>query len=531
MTVPEVSDVQLLDRATRARQPLVRQDRVIVGALMLLALGLRAPNLGRAYWVDEGISIGIASHPLKQIPGLLRRDGSPPLFYVVLHFWIRLFGTSEIATHMLPLLVSLGAVPVAYWAGRELFGREAGVAAAALFATNPFLDWYGTETRMYPIVIVLSVLGVTFAWRAVRDRSSLDAASAVVAFAALVYTHDWGIYLTLVTAAVFFGLSWLQGDRKLAWWVLGAGGAVLVLWLPWLPSFAFQAKNTAAPWAVQPGIGDFFADPASAIGGTLGFLIAPLLIAGGYWCRHLWTSTQRQVVCLFAALGLLTTLTGFIGAQIEPSWTVRYLAVIVGPFLLAAAGAFGSSRQGQAIVVVTCTLLGVWAVVGVLLPNSNGRYAKSNVAAVADAVAPQLQPGDLVVVTQTEQLGVLYHYLPKGLVYVTPTGPVLDPSYVDWRNIVARLRAATPCAAIAPTLDSLPVGSAVLLINPARQLGASGSAWSRAVNTQVQDVDSFLAGDPALTSVGTYTPGVDPRPFSPVVGILFRKTAARSACA
>ena len=31
-------------------------------------------------------------------------------------------------------------------------------------------------------------------------------------------------------------------------------------------------------------------------------------------------------------------------------------------------------------------------------------------------------------VTQTEQVAVLEHYLPPGLHYVTPTGPVADPT-------------------------------------------------------------------------------------------------------
>src|SRR5271165_5228303 len=72
---------------TRRIPPL--PNAVVVGALVVLAALLRLPNLARAYWVDEGISVGIASHHLSQIPGLLRHDGSPPLFYVLLHFWVR----------------------------------------------------------------------------------------------------------------------------------------------------------------------------------------------------------------------------------------------------------------------------------------------------------------------------------------------------------------------------------------------------------------------------------------------------------
>lgn len=530
MTVPEVSTIELVDPETRIRPPLARHDRLIVGALVLLAFGLWAPNLGRAYWIDEGISIGIASHPLKQLPELLRHDGSPPLFYVVLHFWTGIFGTSQIATHLLPLLVALTCIPVAYWAGREIFDRRSGIVAAALFATNPFLGWYSTETRMYPIVVLLSLLGVTLAWRGVRDRRPTDGLGAVVSFTALIYTHDWGLYLVFVTGAVLLWLAFARGDRALQWWVAGCWAAVFVLWIPWLPSFFYQAHNTAAPWAVGPQIWDFFTDPASALGGTLGVFVIPVLIAAGYRLHRRWSPTQREGVVLFAAIALLATLTGFIGAQIDPSWTTRYLAIIVSPFLLAAAGALASTRQGRAVAAVACGLLATWTVTGVLLPNPNGRYAKSNVAAIADAVSAQLRPGDVVVLTQSEQLSVLYHYLPKGLTYVTPTGPVSDPTYVDWRNIIHRLQAATPCQAVAPTLDSLPVGAAVLEVNPVKKLGASGSVWSRTVNDQVSEVDTLLSADPGLTFTGFYTPALHPRPFSPVDALMFRKTAPRAAC-
>jgi 4-amino-4-deoxy-L-arabinose transferase-like glycosyltransferase len=503
----------------------------VVAGLTLLALALRAPNLGRAYWVDEGISIGIASHPLRQLPGLLRQDGSPPLFYVLLHYWMAAFGTSEVATHLLTLLTSLLAVPLAYWAGRELFDRRAGIAAAALVATNPFMNWYSTETRMYPLVICLSIAGITFAWRAVRDRNLRDAIAAVVVFTALLYTHNWGLYLAGVTACVLFGLAVVRDDRSLAKGVALAAGAVILLWLPWLPSFLDQARNTAAPWAIRPNIGDFFADPSSALGGTLGFLIAPLLGLGVLWSRQGRRLQYESLASLICAIGLLGALAGFLGAQIEPSWTVRYLAVIVGPLLLAAAGALSTTRRGVAVVIAACVLLVGWSAIGTLLPNPDARYAKSNVAALAHQVGPLLRPGDVVVLTQTEQSAVVAHYLPPGLEYVTPTGPVSDPYVVDWRNLVERLEAANPCQAVGATINAVPLGTQVLEIDPARRLGASGTAWSKTVNARVVAVDDLLAGDTSLSPEASFAPAMVPRPFSPVRAVLYRKVAGPAACA
>jgi mannosyltransferase len=509
---------------------LVRRDRNIVGALVFLAFVLRIPNLGRAYWIDEGISVGIASHPVRQIPGLLREDGSPPLFYVLLHFWIRLFGTTPVATHMLLLLVSLLAVPLGYWAGTELFDRRAGLAAAALLATNPFLGWYSTETRMYPIVVVLAIVALTLSIRAVRDRSGRAGAGAVVAFAALLYTHNWGVYLFGATAILLGGLALARHHRRLAWWIAGGSAAVLVLWLPWVPSLLQQAQSTAAPWAVRPAIRFFFADQSTALGGTIGLVIAPLLAVGAWWVNRGRPADEVLLARLLCAIAILTALAGWLVAQVEPSWTVRYLAVVVAPFLLAAAGALASSRAGRVVVASACILLVGWSVIGSLLPNPNAAYAKSNVAAVAHAAAPALAPGDVVVVTQTEQLAVLAHYLPKGLIYVTPTGPVTDPYVVDWRNLVSRLQKAQPCAAVNPIVSTLPIGAHVLEINPMRELGASGTTWYRAVNAQVADVDRLLARDPGLQPVASYDQAVKPRPYSPVIGELFQRVAGANPC-
>ena len=49
---------------------------------------LRTAELGIGFWIDEGLSVGIADRPLTDIPAALRKDGSPPLYYMLLHFWL-----------------------------------------------------------------------------------------------------------------------------------------------------------------------------------------------------------------------------------------------------------------------------------------------------------------------------------------------------------------------------------------------------------------------------------------------------------
>ena len=75
-----------------------------VGALMLVSLVLRTSELGIGFWIDEGLSVGIADRPLGDIPHALRLDGSPPLYYLLLHLWMQVAGTSEEATRALSVV-------------------------------------------------------------------------------------------------------------------------------------------------------------------------------------------------------------------------------------------------------------------------------------------------------------------------------------------------------------------------------------------------------------------------------------------
>ena len=90
-----------------------RRWLVVAGTLALIgaSLALRVGGLATWLWMDEGIAVGVASHPLREIPGLLRQDGSPPLYYLLLHVWMSVFGVSESATHALSLTISLVTIP------------------------------------------------------------------------------------------------------------------------------------------------------------------------------------------------------------------------------------------------------------------------------------------------------------------------------------------------------------------------------------------------------------------------------------
>ena len=451
----------------------------LVAVLTLAALYLHTRQINFYYWIDEAISVGISSHPLGQLPQLLREDGSPPLYYALLHFWMSAFGRGEVATHWLSEIFALITVPVAYWGGASLFGRRTGAYAAVLAAGLPFLTSYAQETRMYALVALLSlVVAVAFVHAFVfRRRRYLPVFS--VALAAALYTHNWALFLGLATFIAYLVCVWMAPAPRRDLWrdgVIGFG-VVAVLFAPWLPTLLYQAQHTGAPWALSPvvwSLSEAFYFLTGGRGATMTLALAagfglfatgPGLFTRGPRLISLppRDSSRRADAVAAITLAILafgTLLIAWLYAKTTPAWAGRYLAVLVGPLLVLVAMGLARAR-GLGVVA-----LGFVCCFWVLDPRPTTRDAKSNVAALAGAMNPHLGSTTLVLSTQPEQVPTLAYYMPRVSHFATPLGAVPDPGVVDWRNALAKFERSRVPTALAPMIRSLTPGERVLLVIP-----------------------------------------------------------------
>ena len=110
-------------------------------------------------WLDEALSVNIAQLPLGQIPAALRHDGHPPLYYFLLHGWMALFGTGDVAVRALSGLFAVAALPLAWLVGRRRGGPLLAWLFVGVLALSPFALRYATETRMYSLLMLLVLVG------------------------------------------------------------------------------------------------------------------------------------------------------------------------------------------------------------------------------------------------------------------------------------------------------------------------------------------------------------------------------------
>lgn len=422
-----------------------RSERFAVLAGLASVLGVVARFLATGpMWLDEALSVHIASLPTRDLLTWLRHDGSPPLYYVLLHWWVGNVGDGPWAARLLSGGIAVATIPAAYAFARALAGRRVARVTVVLVATSPFAARYGAEARMYSLVQLLVALG---GWALVRHlarptwRNSLAVA---VCSGLLALTHYWSFYLL---AAVALWLAWRR-----SWRALGAVALGGVLFVPWVPSFLYQMKHTGTPWAprAQPGA---LVDAVTEWGGGAGtaarflgvalLLLAVLAVFGTGVDEHRVELDLRGrplprrlagIVFGTLALGVLA------GLVLGSGYAARYSAVVVVPFLvLCALGitAFGSDRLRYGVLAAV-------AVLGVCAAVPSVVHPRSQAGAVVDALDGDV--GGLVVFCP-DQLGPSVTSRLDTPAFGTDAFPTHgDGRLVDWVDYASRNAHADPVA-------------------------------------------------------------------------------------
>jgi mannosyltransferase len=452
--------------------------------------------------MDEAITTGISLHHLTAIPGVLRYDGNPPLYYMALHVWMSIFGSSEAASHSLSLVFGVLTVPAGGWAAWKLFGRRTGIMAALLFAFNSWLTAYAQETRMYELMGLLGVLATAgfllgFVYRRRRYLLLFGATLTL-----MLYTHSWGTFFFAGSAIALIPSLLATDDRKAllrdaAITFVGAG----ILYLPWVPTLLYQVAHTAAPWDSAPRFGAPVQISRDLLGGdriTIILVFTAVIGLGPLFTRahrrtRDWTTLWTLIAIPVATLGL-----AWISSQVTPAWASRYFAPVLGSLLFLIAWGCARARV-IGFVAIALSLFYLHN------PAAFTPQYKSDMRDVAAEMSPHLHPGDLVVLGQPESTPLSWYYLPGGLRFAnTAGGLVKDASYFDWVDALKRLQHTNPASTLGALVNGLHPGQQLLYVRPLTEGAQNWQApWTKLVRRRSAQWGQLLTID---VSNGTLAP-------------------------
>jgi mannosyltransferase len=485
-----------VDRDERSAEPVTPAvDRLLVA---VVAVAVVAGTVVRFWprsdlWLDEALSVNIARLPIGDIGEALRRDGHPPLYYLLLHVWTGLGGTGDWWVRALSGLISLVGYPLSYLAGTRVARRQGteglgtrrlGLITLAVYAVLPFGVRYAAETRMYSLMMVLVLCGYLLvddllSGRRRRGGVLLGGLGVALVTAALLWSHYWALWLAAAVGLLALWRLWRDRDpdrRKgaLATVVgLAVGG---LLFVPWVPSLLEQSAHTGTPWgkAFRPATmlvvtvvdfaGGSFSE--SQLGSYLLVVLIALatfgaLAAGVVTVRG---RVDRRIRTELVVVGLTLGIAWAVSYATSNTFASRYTAVVFPLFVLCVAAGVAVARSARA----TALLLALVVVAGVFSSTVEVLRDRTQAGAATDAVAAGVAADPTrpaVVITCPDQLAPAVDRALAGRmkdppeVIPFPTGG--DPRYVDWRDYGARNRAADPAAFVQKVRDRIPAEATV----------------------------------------------------------------------
>ncbi|WP_091202613.1 glycosyltransferase family 39 protein [Micromonospora narathiwatensis] len=448
-----------------ARTAGVRRGWLVWSPPALLTLVVTLTGIGHAQpWRDELATWSAATRPVGDLVRLAGTiDAATGPYYLLLHGWIALAGTSPAALRLPSALAMAGAAALTARLGDRLAGPRAGLLAGLLLAVLPGTSRYGQEARPYALAALLAAAATLLLVEALRRPTWRRWTGYAIVATALGLTHLIAVTLLAAHGLVALLTAW-RGPAVAG---LGDPGSAADRPAgPAPPGSVGRASPTGDP-ATAPATGprrtgerpvdDRRTTPSAgppwrwlAAMLPVVLLVAPLaLVARGQRSRQLdWVRLARPadlatlpggaaqsavvggVLVGLAALGaarlgrrallpgaavLLPVLLLFAAGTAAPLWVTRYLFFTVPFACLLAGTALAGVRLAPALAVLTLAgVLGLPDQVALRRTHEWPRTAPVDYRGTARVIAEYERPGDAIVYSPRDSwlfldLGMAYH--------------------------------------------------------------------------------------------------------------------------
>ena len=398
---------------------------VAVAGLTLVALVLRLVGANGELWLDEMYASILSFR--RSFVGLLtvyEGDNQHPLYSLLAHLGIVMFGESPLAIRLPALLFGTASIPLLYLLGARIASRREGLMAAAILSVSYHHVWFSQNARGYTMLAFWTMLTTYLLYRGIRECSASKFVAYGVVAALGIYTHLTMIFLVAAHVLICAWLILPWSRPRLPWRLptygfLAGAAATLLLYAPLIsevlnfflnrPSRLLGVSTPA--WALDEGLRVL----RLGLGGGW-----PVLAGGLVFAIGLASYARRNLLAL--ALFVLPGLTTIAGALMGRGtmyprfffFLIGFALLIVVRGVMSMADAMARLRPEARRPAFAQAAATIMVVLVVLASARSLRYnyahPKQAFTGAAAYVEQRAQPGDRVGVLNATWYAYLEYY-------------------------------------------------------------------------------------------------------------------------
>ncbi len=301
----------------------IQSNKIILAALFVTTISLQiAAALSRSFWEDEALTGWLITKGFSGLINNLHVEFNPPLYWIIVFFWSKVFGTSELGIRSFSIVCWVTTSWLTHKVAKELFDKKVALVATGLLTFSPLVLTYASNARYYSIAAALTLLLILVMYKYISTNSRLYLVIYVLVGTVLIYTIYFGAIVLLAINLWWFA-QWVRSNRaflSLIKWAL-VQGMILVFYIPWISTLMttlysnFPSKIGGSNWLTgiflragyigyAYGVGEFFS-PLNPVAWIGIIIVAGLIVYAIIKGKHLfWLPVVILVVVVVVSIGV-----------------------------------------------------------------------------------------------------------------------------------------------------------------------------------------------------------------------------------
>lgn len=215
----------------------------ILISIIILSLLLRVYYLEKeSLWLDEGHSVNISKGSISEIIYKADIDPNPPLYYIVLHFWMKLFGDSEFSIRLPSVIFGILSIYLVFKLGELIYNRDIGIICSFILSISQYHIRYSQEARAYSLLVLLVLLSNYYFIKVLKNeanKANKEIVGYIISSIMMIFTHIFGLFY-LVFQNIYYIIF---KKENIKFWLL-VQSSILSFFILWSPFLLRRIENS-----------------------------------------------------------------------------------------------------------------------------------------------------------------------------------------------------------------------------------------------------------------------------------------------